>query len=74
MALSERALETMMDLVENKLACLEVFDRDDARELANLEHCLNELQIMAGRPAGNNTPVLEFSKQTRGRGRLRAAG
>ena len=72
MALSERALETLMDLVENKLACLEVFDRDDARELANLEHCLNELQTMAGR-AGTQAPVLDFSKPTRGRGRLRAA-
>ena len=73
MALSERALETLMDLVENKLACLEVFDRDDARELANLEHCLNELQSMAGLPSGERTPVLEFSKRQRGRGRVRAA-
>lgn len=73
MALTERALETLIDLVENKLACLEVFDRDDARELTNLEHCLNELQTMAGRATASRAPVLEFTKQSRGRGRLRAA-
>ncbi|MCG8356877.1 MAG: hypothetical protein MI920_15005 [Kiloniellales bacterium] len=71
MALSQRSLETLIDLVEIKLSCLEVFDREDAREQANLEHCLNELQSLSGpvQPAG--APVLGLTK--RGRGRPRAA-
>ena len=74
MSLSTRALETLIDLVENKLTCLEVFDREDARELSNLEHCLNELQGMAGQPTkANGTPVLNLSKESRGRSRVRAA-
>ena len=41
MTMTQRSLETLIDLVEIKLSCLEVYDKDDARELANLEHCLN---------------------------------
>jgi hypothetical protein len=43
MSLSRRSLETLIDLVENKLSCVEIFDRDDQREVVNLEHCLKEL-------------------------------
>lgn len=46
MALTQRALETLVDLVEIKLSCLEVFDREDARELANLQKCREELFAM----------------------------
>ena len=48
MMMSKRSLETLIDLVEIKLSCLEVYDRDDARELANLQHCLDELLALAG--------------------------
>jgi len=30
--LSKRSIETLVDLVEIKLSCLDVFDREDARE------------------------------------------
>ena len=43
MGISKRTLETLIDLVEIKLSCMEVYDREDARELANLERCLGEL-------------------------------
>ena len=43
MALSKKTLETLIDLVENKLGCMEVFDREDARELARLEKARREL-------------------------------
>ena len=44
MDLSKRTLETLIDLVEIKLSCMEIVDRDDARELASLERCLGELK------------------------------
>ena len=68
LALSTRAVETLIDLVEIKLACLEVSDRDDAREHANLEQCLQELRTMAS-PADAPAPVLELPE----RGGARAA-
>lgn len=43
MALTARTVETLLDLVENKLGCMEVYDREDARELAALEKCRREL-------------------------------
>jgi len=68
MALSPRTLETLIDLVEIKLSCMEVFDRDDAREVARLEESLGELRDLAGRPAPS--PVVSFPKVGRGRRRL----
>ena len=52
MTLSRRAVETLVDLVEIKLSCLEVFDREDSRELTNLQTCLEELAIMKGGKTG----------------------
>ena len=71
MTMTQRALETLIDLVEIKLSCLEVYDKDDARELANLEHCLNELNSLAGRDPNRATGVVALAG--RGRGRQRAA-
>lgn len=46
MALSKRSIEALLDLVEIKLGCMEVFDREDAKELAVLEACREELQAL----------------------------
>lgn len=48
MSLSRRSVQTLLDLVENKLSCLEVYDREDARELAVLEQARRELAASAG--------------------------
>jgi len=48
MSLSRRSVHTLLDLVENKLSCMQVFDREDARELAILEHARRELATLAG--------------------------
>ncbi len=48
MSLSRRSVQTLMDLVENKLSCLMVYDREDARELAILEQARRELMASAG--------------------------
>jgi hypothetical protein len=47
-SLSRRSAQTLMDLVENKLSCLMVYDREDARELAILEQARRELAASAG--------------------------
>ena len=47
-SLSRRSVQTLMDLVENKLSCLMVYDREDARELAILEQARRELASSAG--------------------------
>jgi hypothetical protein len=43
MTLSKQSIETLLDLVEIKLGCMEVYDREDARELDLLEGCRREL-------------------------------
>ena len=50
MTLSKRSIETLTDLVEIKLSCIQVLDRDDAREQAALETARNELRALAGSP------------------------
>ncbi|MEM7222744.1 MAG: hypothetical protein AAF495_07190 [Pseudomonadota bacterium] len=70
MSLTPRALETLIDLVEIKLSCLEVIDREDARERDNLEHCLCELTGLAGDAKQAASQVIELP--TRGRKRQRA--
>lgn len=42
--LTKRSVETLIDLVGIKLHCLQVFDRDDAKELAALEQAHRDLR------------------------------
>ncbi|MGH6933817.1 MAG: hypothetical protein ACREEE_15460 [Dongiaceae bacterium] len=44
--LSKRSIEALVDLVEIKLSCLDVFDREDAREKGCLENARRELIAM----------------------------
>jgi hypothetical protein len=60
MSLSRRSVETLIDLVEIKLSCLEVFDRQDAREKACLEMTLRELQALA--PQRRSAEVVPFAR------------
>lgn len=43
MTLSRRCAETLIDLVEIKLSCLEITDREDLREKELLMRCVQEL-------------------------------
>lgn len=43
MPLSKRSIEMLLDLVEIKLGCLEIYDREDEREQTLLERCRTEL-------------------------------
>ncbi len=46
--LSQRSIETLIDLVENKLSQIIPFDRDDMREIKILRSCVDELKAGAG--------------------------
>jgi len=65
MSLSRRSIQTLMDLVENKLSMMQVVDREDARELAVLEAARRELSVMAGLRRTPAAPVVEgrFSRE-----------
>lgn len=66
MSLSRRSIQTLTDLVENKLSMMQVVDREDARELAVLESARRELSLMAGlRRSASESPVVEghFSRE-----------
>ncbi len=60
MAISKRCIETLLDLVEIKLSCLEITDREDQREKELLQRCIQELRAEAagqdGRMAAFNAP------------------
>jgi len=59
-SLTKRSVETLIDLVEIKLSCLHVFDRDDAKELAALEQARRELiALVPGRAAATVVPFPE---------------
>jgi hypothetical protein len=58
MSLSKRTVETLIDLVEIKLSCMEVFDREDAREQAALELARRELQTLMAPKA--KAPVVQL--------------
>jgi hypothetical protein len=44
--LTHKSIETLIDLVEIKLSCIEVWDRDDRRERDVLMSVLKDLQMM----------------------------
>jgi len=56
-SLSQRSIETLLDLVEIKLSCLEVYDREDAREKSYLENARRELSSMKARRLAVVSPV-----------------
>lgn len=47
--LSKLTTSVLVDLIENKLAMLQIGDRDDLREVLTLQRCLSELRgVIAG--------------------------
>ncbi len=66
MHLSRQTIETLIDLVENKLSAMEVWDRSDRRELNQLQRCLRELSSLS---ANGHDSAIGFPPQRRRRGR-----
>jgi hypothetical protein len=44
MPLSKTVRDTLVDLIENKLAVMQIGDREDLREVIVLQHCIAELR------------------------------
>jgi len=65
MSLSKRCVDTLLDLVEIKLSCLEITDREDQREKELLDRCIQELRAES---QGKDGKDVEFSSPKR-RGR-----
>ncbi len=72
MSLSKRVVETLIDLVEIKLSCVEVYDREDKREIAELERCRQELQKLFEGNAGSAGAVADLAAKLKGRSRATA--
>ncbi len=58
MALTQKLVEELIDLVEIKLSCIEVFDTQDRMSVNRLETCRDELYEMVGRAPKVDTPAL----------------
>ena len=56
-AVSRNTIELLIDLVEIKLGCVEIYDREDARELRALERAKAELGALIGRKAASGLPA-----------------
>ncbi|HTI87125.1 MAG TPA: hypothetical protein VL966_11015 [Alphaproteobacteria bacterium] len=56
--MTSKSVETLIDLVEIKLSCLEVWDREDARERRALEIALKELVSLRGMKHGADVTPL----------------
>ena len=69
MSLNRDTLNLLIDLVDNKLTSMEVFDRDDRREMAHLEQTLNALKSMAHGGTFDATAPRIPTAGARGRGR-----
>ena len=67
--MSRRVVETLLDLVEIKLSCMEVHDREDSREALCLETCRSELKALLSGAAVAAAPVAAFAKRAKGRSR-----
>ncbi len=52
MTMSKEILGMLVDLVENKLSCMQISDRDDMREVMMLQRCLSELSGAGGESQG----------------------
>ena len=73
MPLSRKAIETLVDLVEIKLSCLEVYDREDSRELVNLQQCRDELAAQGKDPSKATASVIAIDSERRRGGRRASA-
>ena len=72
MSLSKRVVETLIDLVEIKLSCMEIYDREDSREVVALEQCKSELQTLIEGGTATAAAVVSFAGRSRSRARAAA--
>ena len=71
MALSSRHVDALIDILENKLSDMLVWDSEDRREIVILKGCLDELQEIKA-TTGDIVAFDQSGKRSR-RGRARAS-
>ncbi|MDD5586732.1 MAG: hypothetical protein PHY92_07245 [Alphaproteobacteria bacterium] len=67
MALSKNVVDTLVDLIENKLAVMQIGDRDDLREVIVLQHCLTELRGLGATDPGEVRNIDDIPRRGRRR-------
>jgi hypothetical protein len=58
--LSRRSIELMLDLIENRVACMQVVDREDHRQLAIMTQARRALLALRDQASGairHSTPI-----------------
>lgn len=63
--LTRESLETLLDLVEIRLGHVEIYDREDVRELKQLEKTRAQLTSILGLPAPAALPLSMAERQMR---------
>ncbi|MDX1483181.1 MAG: hypothetical protein R3229_01765 [Alphaproteobacteria bacterium] len=53
--MTKASVETLLDLVEIKLSCIEIFDTQDTQTVKQLERCREELSALLGRKQESET-------------------
>ena len=71
MALSSRHVDALIDILENKLSDMLVWDGEDRREVVTLKGCLDELQEM--KATTGDIIAFDGSRKQSRRGRASAA-
>jgi len=64
MTLSRHSLEIMLDLIEMKIAAIQIQDKDDARELNRLRKCRQELLQELGQAQSKRGPLIMKSSDS----------
>ena len=64
-SLTRESLETLLDLVEIRLGHVEIYDREDVRELKQLEKTRAQLTSILGLPAPAALPLSMAERQMR---------
>ncbi len=59
MGLSKRTFEIVLDLIENKISCMEGWDQATSRERSKLEACRRELLDMQDAKGSKSAVVIE---------------
>lgn len=56
MNLTNRSIDTLLDLAENKLSDIVPFDREDMREVRALQSCVDELKALKSGAKSTSAP------------------
>ena len=67
MALSKNVVDTLVDLIQNKLSVMQIGDRDDLREVLVLQHCLTELRGLGATDSGETRNADDIPRRGRRR-------